>query len=236
MKLIFFFLLLTFSFAQNPVDKNYLLGKFDPAKDSRFVQLTAEYASGSALNRFLRKEALESFQKMQSAAQQDGVRLIIISATRNFESQKKIWEDKWNGKVKVAGKDLTTIMDKNERARMILLYSSMPSTSRHHWGTDIDLNSVSPQYFESAEGKKIYEWLTAHASEFGFCQPYTSKESGRTGYEEEKWHWSFVPLSKSLLEEYKNQIRYTDITGFLGGETAASLQVIEKYVDGVSCR
>ena len=236
MKSILFFLLLTFSFTQNPVDKNYLLGKFEPATDSRFVQLSAEYASGSALNRFLRKETLESFKKMQSAAKLEGVHLTIISATRNFESQKKIWEHKWNGKVRVAGKDLATIVDKNERARMILSYSSMPSTSRHHWGTDIDLNSLSPKYFESAEGKKIYQWLTAHASEFGFCQPYTSKENGRAGYEEEKWHWSYVPLSKVFLEEYKNQVHYSDINGFLGSETAESIQVIEKYVDGISCR
>ena len=236
MKFSIAFLLLIFSFAQNSVDKNYLLGKFDPASDPRFVQLTAAYASGSALNRFLRKETLESFKKMQAAAKSDGVNLTIISATRNFDAQRKIWEDKWNGNVKVAGKDLTTIADKNERARMILLYSSMPSTSRHHWGTDIDLNSVNPKYFETLEGKEIYDWLAAHASEFEFCQPYTSKASGRTGYEEEKWHWSYVPLSKGFLEEYKNQIRYTDISGFLGSETAASLQVIDNYVDGVSCR
>jgi len=236
MKLISSFLLLTFSFIQSPVDKNYLVGKFDPASDPRFVQLTEEYASGSALNRFLRKETLESFQKMQTAAKRDGITLIIISATRNFESQKKIWEDKWNGKVKVEGKDLTTISDKKERARMILLYSSMPSTSRHHWGTDIDLNSLNPTYFATGEGKRIYEWLAAHGNEFGFCQPYTSKADGRTGYEEEKWHWSYVPLSKVFLEEYKKQIRYNDITGFLGSEIAESLQVIDRCVDGVACR
>jgi D-alanyl-D-alanine carboxypeptidase len=236
MKLFYGFLFLTFSFVQNPVDKNYLLGKFDPATDSRFVQLTAEYASGSALNRYLRKEAFESFQKMQNAAKRDGVALTIISATRNFDSQKKIWEDKWNGKVKVEGRDLTTIANKNERARLILLYSSMPSTSRHHWGTDMDLNSLNNNYFDTGEGKKIYEWLTTHASEFGFCQPYTSKTNGRTGYEEEKWHWSYVPLSKGFLEEYKKQVQYSDITGFLGSEVGESLRVIDKYVDGVSCR
>src|ERR1043165_6982453 len=111
----------------------------------------------------------------------------------------------------------------------------MPSTSRHHWGTDMDLNSLNNDYFDSGEGKKIYEWLTAHASEFGFCQPYTSKADGRTGYEEEKWHWSYVPLSKGFLEEYKKQVQYNDITGFLGSEVAESLRVIDKYVDGVSC-
>lgn len=236
MKLFFVFVFLTFSFAQNPIDKNYLLGKFDPATDSRFVQLSSTHASGSALNRYLRKETFDAFQKMAEAAKKEKIYLVIISATRNFDSQKRIWENKWNGKTKVEGKDLTTIADLNERARLILLYSSMPSTSRHHWGTDLDLNSLDPKYFAAGEGKKIYDWLTTHASEFGFCQPYTAKANGRTGYEEEKWHWSYVPLSKMFLAEYKNEIQYSDITGFLGSETAVSLQVIEKYVDGVSCR
>ncbi len=236
MKFAFAILLLTFSFSQKSIDKNYLLGRFEPSTDSRFIQLTSAHAKGNAVNRFLRKEAFASFKEMARAANKEGVNLIIVSGTRNFDYQKKIWEDKWNGKVKVEGKDLSTIPDLNERARLILLYSAMPGTSRHHWGTDIDLNETESEYFETAEGIKVYDWLTAHASEFGFCQPYTSKVNGRTGYEEEKWHWSYLPLSKNLLEEYKKQIQHEDINGFSGSETASSLQVIEKYVDGVACR
>jgi LAS superfamily LD-carboxypeptidase LdcB len=236
MKFAFVFLFLTFSFAQKSIDKNYLLGRFDPAADSRFVQLTTSHAKGNAVNRFLRKEVFTAFRKMAKAAKKDGVNLVIVSATRNFDYQKKIWEDKWNGKVKVEGKDLSTIADINERVRMILLYSAMPGTSRHHWGTDIDINETEDKYFETEEGKKVYQWLTTHANEFGFCQPYTPKINGRTGYEEEKWHWSYLPLSKDLLQEYQKQIHYEDISGFLGSETGKPLQVIEKYVDGVACR
>lgn len=235
MKLICFFLLLIFSFDQNPIDKNYLLGKFEPSKDSRFVQPLAKYTRRIAGHDYLRKETYDAFVKMYEAASKDGVKLEIISATRNFDDQKKIWENKWTGKIIVEGKYLSTISDSLERALIIMHFSSMPGTSRHHWGTDMDLNSWENSYFEKGEGKKIYQWLTTHASEFGFCQPYTSKISGRTGYEEEKWHWSYVPLSNFFLKEYKKQIRYSDITGFLGSETALSLQVIGKYVDGVSC-
>src|SRR5882762_752906 len=236
MKLLYFILFLICSVDQSTIEKNYLLGRFDPSKDSQFVQLTSTYAQGSALNGFLRKETFEAFQKMASSAKKNGVNLSIISATRNFDSQKKIWENKWNGKTMVEGKNLTTIPDLKERARLILLYSSMPATSRHHWGTDMDLNSLDNNYFLTGEGLRIYQWLEAHASEFGFCQPYTSKASGRSGYEEEKWHWSYLPLSKLFLEEYKKQISYTDIAGFEGSDQALSLQVISNYVDGVACR
>ncbi|HLZ17889.1 MAG TPA: M15 family metallopeptidase [Cyclobacteriaceae bacterium] len=235
MKFLFAFLLLSVGFTQAPVDKKYLLGHFEPSEDSRFVQLTDRFAQGSALNGFLRKETFGAFLKMAAAAKNDGVNLVIISATRNFDAQKKIWENKWNGKTKVEGKDLTTISNLEERARLILLYSSMPSTSRHHWGTDVDLNSLDNQYFSSGEGLKIYQWLSVHAIEFGFCQPYTSKTNGRTGYEEEKWHWSYQPLSKLLLEQYKSSILYSDITGFEGSGQAVSLNIINNYVDGVAC-
>ena len=236
MKIFFFILLLVTDFTQSTIDKNYLLGRFDPSTDSRFVKLTSAFAQGSALNNFLRKETFQAFQKMREAAKKDGMNLLIISATRNFDSQKKIWENKWNGKTKVEGKDLTAISNLTERARLILLYSSMPGTSRHHWGTEMDLNSLDNNYFLTGEGLKIYQWLTAHAAEYGFCQPYSSKGNGRTGYEEEKWHWSYSPLSKLFLTEYKKQISYSDIAGFEGSEQALPLEIITDYVDGVACR
>ncbi|NOS92927.1 MAG: M15 family metallopeptidase [Cyclobacteriaceae bacterium] len=217
-------------------EKEYLLGRFDETKDTRFVRLSDTYAKGSAVGKYLRKETYEAFVKMAEAAKKDGVNLFIISATRNYESQKTIWENKWEGRTLVEGKNLTTISDLTERARMILLYSSMPGTSRHHWGTDMDLNALENSYFESGEGLKIYQWLVAHAAEYGFCQPYTSKEQGRTGYEEEKWHWSYLPLSSELLKKYVRTVRYADIKGFKGSEVAKSIKAIDKYVQGVSCK
>jgi D-alanyl-D-alanine carboxypeptidase len=237
MKFIFAFLFITLEFVQNTSEKNYLLGRFDPSSDARFVQLSSAYAQGSALNGFLRKETFEAFQKMADAAKKDGINIFIISATRNFDSQKKIWKNKWIGKAKakITGVDLSKISDLKARARQILLYSAMPGTSRHHWGTDIDLNSFEDNYFLENEGWKVYRWLSAHASDFWFCQPYTSKANVRTGYEEEKWHWSYLPLSKFFLEEYQKEITYADITGFDGSETAEPLQIIDKYVNGVAC-
>jgi len=238
MKFFFAFLFIAIEFAQNPIEKSYLLGRFDPSSDARFIQLSSAYAQGSALNGFLRKETFEAFQKMADDAKKDGVNLFIISATRNFDSQKKIWKNKWIGKTKakITGEDLSKISDLKARARQILLYSAMPGASRHHWGTDIDLNSFEDNYFSSGEGLKIYQWLAAHAGDFGFCQPYTAKVNGRTGCEEEKWHWSYLPLSKIFLNEYLKQISYSDIKGFEGSETASDLEIISTYVNGVACR
>ncbi len=213
-----------------------LMGKFEPSTHSDFVAVPRTYSDGGQAY-FLRKETLESFKKMHEAAKKDGITLTIISATRNFDRQKQIWEAKWNGATAVGGKNLAkTVADPTERALKILTYSSMPSTSRHHWGTDFDLNSLNPSFFENGNGKKIYDWLVLHAAEYGFAQPYTA---GRpSGYNEEKWHWSYTPLAKQFTQNYAKNIQNSEITGFLGSETAVSIDMVNKYVLGVaaSCK
>ncbi len=219
-------------------DKMYLLGKFDPAQENNFVEIDSKYANRQGM--FLRSEAYETFVKMHTAALEDGVQLTIVSATRNFESQKYIWERKWSGKTLVEGKNLTkSVSDPVERAKIILRFSSMPGTSRHHWGTDIDLNALNNDYFLKGEGEKTYTWLKENASDFGFCQTYTPKNSTRpSGYEEEKWHWSYLPLARPFLVQYTQKVIYDDLKDFLGWETAKELCVIENYVLSINteCR
>jgi LAS superfamily LD-carboxypeptidase LdcB len=165
----------------------------------------------------------------------DSVTLVIRSATRNFDYQKTIWEKKWLGETPLEGNEVASnISAPTERAKAILRYSSMPGTSRHHWGTDIDLNAFNNSYFAHGEGQRIYVWLREHAPSFGFCQPYTAKGEHRPeGYEEEKWHWSFLPLSKSLLEEARQSLTNQMITGFLGSEVAPTINVVQNYVLGI---
>lgn len=213
---------------------DYLMGKFDPAKHSSFVKIAPPYADNN--ERYLRKDAYEAFKKMYAAALKDSVELVIISATRNFQAQKGIWEAKWTGARLVNDKDISkTIPNPRQRALKILEYSSMPGSSRHHWGTDIDLNDLSDFHFQSGEGKKVYDWLRAHAQEYGYCQPYSKKGDKRpNGYNEEKWHWSYMPISKKLTKLAKSELKDTMIQGFKGSETAKSIGIVKKYVLGIN--
>lgn len=220
--------------ARDPMPIKALLGQIDPGKDEHFVRIESKYTSKSGI--YLRKEAYESFKEMHAAAKADGINLTIVSATRTFGHQRGIWERKWTGVTKVGGKNLaTSTPDHAERAKAILTYSSMPGTSRHHWGTDIDLNNLNNSWFETGTGKKVYSWLTKHAGEYGFCQTYTEINEDRPhGYQEERWHWSYTPLSSLFLQDYEAQISHSDINGFKGSEVAADLNVIEHYVSGVN--
>ena len=222
LKNIFLLCFYSASLSAQTVTVDYIMGKFEPAKDKRFVKVEIKYADKADM--YLRKETYEAFQKMHAAAAKDGVSLKIISATRNFARQQAIWEGKWH--------NLSQIKTPKDRALKILEFSAMPGSSRHHWGTDMDLNNLTNEYFDAGAGKKMYDWLMQHASTFGFCQPYSV---GRTeGYHEEKWHRTYMPLSKPWTEFAKTHLTDAQIQGFLGSGTATSIEIVKHYILGIS--
>ncbi len=212
----------------------YCMGKFSPEKDDNFVVIDQKYADRPGM--YLRKETYAAFKKMYQAAQKEGIKLVIRSATRNFDYQKGIWERKWTGKTLVedgtnVSKDIKEPIDK---ALKILNYSSMPGTSRHHWGSEIDLNSFDNSFFEKGQGKKLFDWLTSHAGAYGFCRPYTAKGPQRPyGYNEEKWHWSYMPISKPCTEYASKHLKNEMIKGFLGDNTPPKIDVVHRYILGI---
>jgi len=209
--------------------ESYLMGKFDPAKNDAFVKVPVKYANRKGY--YLRKSAFEAFKKMHEAARKDGVKLIIRSATRNFNYQKRIWERKWRKQ----NKSRNAV----DKARNILKLSSMPGSSRHHWGTEIDLNAFRNDWFEHDQGLKLFRWMNKNAAKYGFRRPYTKKDSKRpTGYNEEKWHWSYTPLSIPMLKDAAIILNDNNIKGFSGSETAKKIGIVKDYILGVdeSCR
>jgi len=81
--------------------------------------------------------------------------------------------------------------------------------------------------FGSANGKDLY-------MKDGYHQTYTSKEDGRSGYNEEAWHWSYLPLAGPMLEEYNRVITYENLSGFSGSNSAAKARVLEDFVNGIA--
>ena len=206
-----------------PITIEYITGKFEPKFHADFVYVDKKYAERDSL--LLRKETYESFKKMYAAAEKEGLKLTIVSATRNFTYQKGIWEKKWTDWSK-------KISDPTVIAKNILQFSAMPGSSRHHWGTDIDFDNLSNAYFEKGKGKRMYDWMKKNAAKYGFCQPYTAGRS--TGYNEEKWHWTYMPLSKDFTEFAEKNLKNEQISGFKGAETAVKLSIVKNYVLGIN--
>ena len=181
----------------------------------------------------LRKEAGDSFIAMQEAALKDGIQIYSQSSYRSFNRQLGIWERKFDkySSQKMKGKD---ICDK------IIEYSTVPGTSRHHWGTDVDVidaahripqNPLSEGHFKK-DGVyfKLYDWMRFNAHNFGFYEVYTNNEL-RSGFEYEPWHWSYKKLSVPMLEEFMK----IDLVEFyekseMKGHEFLSKDFLEKYI------
>lgn len=201
-----------------------LLGQVNYHTSENFLILDRKYTDGR--NHYLYKDAAQAFATMADDAASSDIRLEALSCARNFNDQQRIWESKWQRE------DFLEFDSGPERCLAILEYSSMPGTSRHHWGTEIDIYSLNNEMFNEGEGKRIYDWLTQYAADYGFFQPYTA---GRNkGYEEEKWHWSYYPVSGPMLEQYNAQVNYSMINGFLGSGFASSVGALENYVNGIA--
>ncbi|MBO5086678.1 MAG: M15 family metallopeptidase [Paludibacteraceae bacterium] len=223
------------------IHKEVLLGKFNPAEDTNYVVIPDHMSTYKGL--YCHREAFNAYLAMRDSALREGITLTIISATRTFDRQLQIWNRKWNSfktrdtrhetrDTRHETRDVRLSTD-IEKVRSIMRYSSMPGTSRHHWGTDIDFISAETDYWTHGEGLRIYKWLCANAHKFGFFQPYTD-DPARTGYAEERWHWSYAPLSKPYLEAYRQKITAKDITGFSGSYLVDSLGIIQSHVFGIT--
>ncbi len=206
------------------ITKDFLLGKTKYEESPDFVVIDRKYTDLSESNARIQKRTYRAFLKMYEEALKEGITLKVTSASRNYFIQRIIWEEKWRESNRGEGVG---------RVRNILKYNSMPGTSRHHWGTELDLMSPGSAFWESDYGKKVYAWLKENAWKYGFYQPYTS-DPGRTGYKEEKWHWSYAPLSRIYTYAYKKKITIEDIKGFAGDEYLPLLNIIEEYVLGIA--
>ncbi len=213
----------------------YVAGQFNPKKNNQFVCINDYKIPTNKRKHYLRREAAVALKKMYKAFKKDhpDVPFYVVSSTRNFFDQKWIWENKWKNV-----KKYSKIKNPLKRAKAILTYSSMPGTSRHHWGSDFDLNKLYNSYFDKGNGKILFNWLKKNAKRFGFGQPYTAGRSA--GYNEERWHWSYLPLARYFLKDwnkfYKESKYFTQKGLFKGSHNAGHLAKI--YVNAIdrSCK
>lgn len=210
----------------------YLLGRFRADTTTDFVRLPPRLTDGRPA--YLRTEAAKALGKMVTAAQEAGLALTVISATRSYAAQRHIWNAKFTGSRLSMGRNLAEAYpDTTERCLAILQYSSAPGLSRHHWGTDVDFNSTAPVDWRTPEGVAVLEWLTENARRFGF---YLAYPQGREhGYRYEPWHWSYQPIARPLVRRYFDRLISDEaITGFLGASHVRELPWKRWYVEGVN--
>lgn len=180
----------------------------------------------------LRDEAFLQFNMMRIAAKEAGFNIHVVSSYRSYTHQNGIWERKYKN-FRNQGLSHQKTIEK------IIEYSTIPGTSRHHWGTDLDIidstkgipsNPLSETHFnEGGRMRKFKLWLDGNSEKFGFYLVYTNKE-GRKGFAYEPWHFSYKPLSIKMLKEYKElDIKKLLQTNNLMGSENFTDEFIEKY-------
>ncbi len=147
--------------------------------------LTTISSDFSSSTRQLVYEAKEAFEKMASAAKEQGYTIRAISAYRSYEYQKGLYDN-------YVQKDGVELAD---------TYSARPGFSEHQTGlvVDIDNGTVDYNNFESTEE---FKWMDENAQNYGFILRYPKDKECITGYNYESWHYRYV--GKEIATFIKN--------------------------------
>lgn len=192
-------------------------------------------------NYALLPEADKAFREMSAAAQKQGITLKVVSSYRSFEKQKSIWNRKFLRFKKEGMSDGAAIAK-------IIEYSTLPGTSRHHWGTDLDIIDAGPaeegdlllteKFHGNGPYNTLREWMEMYAQDYGFLLPYT-KDELRSGFKYEPWHYSYAPKSIPMLVQYleldhKELIFSSDLNGRGGLDQGFLASYIKSHVMGIN--
>lgn len=153
------------------------------------------------------KNAHRAFLEMSRQAEKDGFSIRVVSSYRSFNHQNLIWTRKYK---RYRSRKLTP----KEAVYSNIRYTAIPGSSRHHWGTEIDVvngrikTSRYPLNTRNFHGYGIYktfrEWMDQNAHKYGFYQVYTN-DHRRKGFKYEPWHYSYAELGKPMLKAYRER-------------------------------
>lgn len=150
----------------------------------------------------MQQEVYRAYEQMRKAAAKVGIDIKAVSAHRSYHRQREIWNAKYSTLISQG-------LSAKDAIREIITYSTLPGTSRHHWGTDIDIiDNANPQSGDVLLEEKFYGdgpssalriWMSQNAADFGFLEVYTDHPN-RKGFAHEPWHYTYHSLSKAYLE------------------------------------
>lgn len=159
----------------------------------------------------IQPDAAQPFLSLCSSAREAGFDIAVASSYRSVERQCLIWNEKLTGVrpvLDLQGNPLDIFrLNEYDTVMAILRWSALPGTSRHHWGTDLDIydRAAVPDDYrvqltcEECEGSgpfaAFHAWFDqclARGETFGFYRPYAVD---RGGVAPEPWHISYAPLA-----------------------------------------
>jgi len=200
----------------------------------------------------LQNEAARAFEALQEDARQAGFDLAIASSFRPFTRQLAIWNGKASGARPVYDDQGAEIaleqLSPSEQLHAILRFSALPGTSRHHWGTDVDVYdaaAVAPDYAVQLSVQEVedggvfdplHRWLDIRmvaGESHGFYRPY-HRDHG--GVAPERWHLSYAPLSVTCANRWSAEVLLSCWEGLADSEELLLRAQIETDLPGIIAR
>lgn len=150
--------------------------------------------------------AVSYLNAMCAAAEKDGVNLLVISSHRTNARQTTLY----NNQVKKQKANHPELSEQ-EVKKLAATISAYPGTSEHELGLAVDFNSVETTFESSPQ----FQWLKAHAADYGFILRYTKEKQSITGVIYEPWHYRYVGENHAkkinqlgyCLEEYIDYLK-----------------------------
>ena len=96
--------------------------------------------------------------------------------------------------------DVKDVFELRSQGRLEEAYVAIPGTSEHELGLAVDINEAG-----GADPWGLYNWLAAHAHEYGFILRYPQGKESITGIDYEPWHFRYVG-KEAAAEIYSRQV------------------------------
>ncbi len=158
------------------VNKYYSLDETYMTDD--IVEVSSQYAyEGNSL----KEVAYQAFKSLYDDAKNEGLKIIINSSYRSFESQSNLWKTRetYYGEEKADA------------------YAARAGFSEHQTGLAIDVSTYRDTQNDFSLTQE-YLWMVDNSYKYGFILRYPEGKENITGYSYEPWHYRYVGKEVAL--------------------------------------
>ncbi|WP_346962499.1 M15 family metallopeptidase [Clostridium sp.] len=167
----------------NPLDKNFV-PKNLVTPNTKFI------GNGDPNVNKLEAVAARALENLFQAAKDEGIDLLGVSGYRDYNYQKKLYDNA----IMSSGKEYAN------------KYTAKPGDSEHQTGLAMDILSEDYQVLDDGfNNTDASRWIEKNCSKYGFIIRYPKGKENITGYNYEPWHLRYVG-KKAAEEIMKNKI------------------------------
>lgn len=161
---------------------NYLEKDYEPK--GGLTKISSMYAYG---DNEVATEIYDILKDMFKAANKDGIKLIVNSAYRDYETQVATYN----------------YYEHNFGKQYAIDYVAKPGFSEHQTGYVLDIFTPgeTSRTFYLSDGSK---WLENNAYKYGFILRYPEGKEYLTGYNYESWHYRYVGIEAAKIIKEEN--------------------------------